>query len=110
MATFQVISNVAFEQYASGRAVIAGTPALDEALYTPITRSADLRTDWTICTDLADGVSRALPVREIQVEVAGQFTRARLLRGGGTAAIRRTGAYAGFTVPELKDYEVAVLE
>ena len=56
------------------------------------------------------GYFAPLPVRDIQVEVAGQFTRVRLLRGGGTAVVRRSGAYAGFTVPELKDYEVAVLE
>jgi len=52
---------------------------------------------------------RAVPMREIRVEVKGSFRTAKELRAGKTLTIGRDGDYASFTVPELDEYEVIEL-
>jgi hypothetical protein len=49
-------------------------------------------------------------MREIRVDVAGEFRRVRLVRNGGEVKVERQGGRVWFTVPVLRDYELVVLE
>lgn len=51
-----------------------------------------------------------LPVRDIRVEVAGEFRSATARVAGRKLPVRREGRYAVFSVPQLGAYEVVVLE
>ena len=51
-----------------------------------------------------------VPMSDLHVEVAGDFKSARTLRTPGTIPVKSSGGYAGFSVPQLRDYEVVVLE
>ncbi|HEX4749201.1 MAG TPA: hypothetical protein VH302_06620 [Bryobacteraceae bacterium] len=50
-----------------------------------------------------------LPMRDIQVEVAGEFKTAKTVRNASELAVHAHGRYTQITVPELKDYELVVL-
>jgi hypothetical protein len=51
-----------------------------------------------------------LPVRDIGIRVAGAFKKARTLRTAGDLKLTSASGYGSFTLPELRDYEVVVLE
>lgn len=56
------------------------------------------------------GYFAPVPMTGISVQVEGSFQRARTLRAPQSLTPRRTGAYTGFTLPALRDYELIVLE
>ncbi len=56
------------------------------------------------------GYFAPIEMRDIRVEIAGEFTKAHSARLGRTLPLSRSGAYAGFTLPELGAYDVVVLE
>jgi hypothetical protein len=56
------------------------------------------------------GYFAPIKMNEIRFEVAGRFKTARTIRNPGQIAIRIHEGYAAFTVPELADYELVVLE
>jgi hypothetical protein len=49
-------------------------------------------------------------MRDIHVEVAGDFKTAATVRKPGKLTPRTAGGYTGFTVPQLSDYELVVLK
>ncbi|HXW07419.1 MAG TPA: hypothetical protein VD833_19435 [Vicinamibacterales bacterium] len=49
-------------------------------------------------------------MREISVELAGDFQLARAVRSSADIAVRRAGAFSRFTLPVLGSYEVVVLQ
>ena len=51
-----------------------------------------------------------VPMRDIQIEVAGEFKTAKAVRTPGSLAVKNVRGYAGFTLPQLLDYELVVLE
>jgi hypothetical protein len=51
-----------------------------------------------------------VPMRDIQVEVAGDFKTAATVRKPGNLTLNTVGGYTGFTVPQLSDYELVVLK
>lgn len=51
-----------------------------------------------------------VPFRSVEVEVEGNFSRARTVGTGTPLALEQEGKYAAFVLPELKGYEVVVLE
>jgi hypothetical protein len=51
-----------------------------------------------------------VPMRDIHVEVAGDFKMATTVRKAGNLMLKTGGGYTGFTVPELSDYELVVLK
>lgn len=51
-----------------------------------------------------------VPMRDIQIEVAGEFKTAKAVRRPGSLAVKNVKGYAGFTLPQLLDYELVVLE
>jgi hypothetical protein len=55
------------------------------------------------------GYFRAVPMTDIQVQVKGLFHSARAIRAGRDLTVSRTGAYAGFKLPALGDYELVEL-
>jgi hypothetical protein len=46
----------------------------------------------------------------IRVRVAGAFKTARTLRAPGSLPVRLDNGYAEFTIPQLTDYELVILE
>lgn len=56
------------------------------------------------------GYFAPIPMNDIQVQVVGAFKTAKTLRTPGTLAVNVNNDYAEFTLPQLKDYEVVVLE
>jgi hypothetical protein len=56
------------------------------------------------------GYFAPVPMRGIEVEVAGKFSRARAVRKSRELVVRQRGEYSGLSIPELEDYEVVVLE
>jgi hypothetical protein len=56
------------------------------------------------------GYFAPVPMRGIEVEVAGKFSRARAVRKSRELIVRQRGEYSGLSIPELEDYEVVVLE
>ncbi len=51
-----------------------------------------------------------IPMTNIDVQVRGAFRSAREVRLGRELKVSRDGAYAGFTVPELGEYEMIELQ
>jgi hypothetical protein len=51
-----------------------------------------------------------IPMRDIRVELAGQFRSARSVRLGQDLSVERKGRYTGFLLPKLEDYDLVVLE
>ena len=51
-----------------------------------------------------------VPMRDIRVEVAGEFQHARTVRAAAELKVTRRGGYTEFTVPGLNDYELVVIE
>jgi hypothetical protein len=51
-----------------------------------------------------------LPMRDIRVELAGAFKRVRTVRSTGNVSATFSGGRTAFTVPQLSDYELVVLE
>jgi hypothetical protein len=56
------------------------------------------------------GYFAPIPMSNIQVQLAGAFKSARTLRTPGKLAIKVSNGYAAFTLPQLNDYELVVLE
>jgi hypothetical protein len=51
-----------------------------------------------------------LPIRNIRVEVAGKYTHVRAVRAGSSLKVAPAQGATAFTIPELADYELLVLE
>ncbi|MES1260382.1 MAG: hypothetical protein ABUS49_01505 [Acidobacteriota bacterium] len=51
-----------------------------------------------------------LPMQNVSLEVAGDFTRARTVRNPGELKLTRKAGHAMLTVPQLSDYELVVLD
>ena len=51
-----------------------------------------------------------VPMKDIHVEIAGDFQAATTVRNPGNLAVETAGGYTGFTVPQLLDYELVVLK
>jgi len=56
------------------------------------------------------GYFAPIPMRNIRVELLGDFKSARTVRHPAVLPIDKRGAYTGFTVPALSDYELVVIE
>jgi hypothetical protein len=56
------------------------------------------------------GYFAPIPMSDIQVQVAGAFKSAKTIRTPGSVAVTVKNGYAEFTIPQLKDYELVVLE
>jgi hypothetical protein len=56
------------------------------------------------------GYFAPIPMSDIQVQVAGAFKSAKTIRTPGSVAVTVKNGYAAFTIPQLKDYELVVLE
>jgi len=52
----------------------------------------------------------AIPMRDIRVEVAGEFASARSAAQGRVLPVTRAGGYTAFTLPSLGAYDLVVLE
>jgi hypothetical protein len=55
------------------------------------------------------GYFAPVPMEAIHVRIAGNFRSARTVRRPGTLAVHAAGVYSEFTVPQLVDYELVVL-
>ena len=51
-----------------------------------------------------------IPMRDIRVELAGEFRSARSVRLGQNLNVTQQGRYTGFLLPQLEAYDVVVLE
>jgi hypothetical protein len=51
-----------------------------------------------------------VPMKDIHVEVAGDFRVATAVRQPGNLTVNTVSGYTGFTVPQLSDYELVVLK
>jgi hypothetical protein len=51
-----------------------------------------------------------LPMRDIRVALAAKFTRARSVTLGRELPVRREDRYGVFSLPELAEYDVVLLE
>lgn len=51
-----------------------------------------------------------LAMKDIHVEVAGDFKTAETVRQPGSLTVKTAGGYTTFTVPQLTDYELVVLQ
>ncbi len=51
-----------------------------------------------------------IPMDNIEVQVAGNFSSARTIRKAANLTVRRQGQYSEIVVPELRDYELVVFE
>jgi hypothetical protein len=49
-------------------------------------------------------------MKDIHVEVAGDFRAATTVRKPGNLTVRTVSGYTGFTVPQLLDYELVILK
>lgn len=56
------------------------------------------------------GYFAPLPIADIRIGVAGRFRSVKAVRKPGSLAVRATGVYTEFTLPQLSDYELLVLE
>jgi hypothetical protein len=56
------------------------------------------------------GYFAPIPMSGIRVRVAGAFKTARTLRAPGSLPVRLDNGYAEFTIPQLTDYELVILE
>ena len=50
-----------------------------------------------------------IPMRDIQIEVAGEFKKAETVRNASDLPVHVHAGYTQITLPELKDYELVVL-
>jgi hypothetical protein len=51
-----------------------------------------------------------VPMRDLRISVQGSFRSARTVRNAGALRLVRKGEYVEFTVPQLMDYEMIVLQ
>ena len=51
-----------------------------------------------------------IPMRDIRIELAGNFRSAQSIRQPSSIALNERDGYTGFVIPDLKDYELIVLE
>jgi len=51
-----------------------------------------------------------VPMKDIHVEVAGDFSEAATVRRPGNLTVKTVSGYTEFTVPQLADYELVVLK
>jgi hypothetical protein len=51
-----------------------------------------------------------IPMRDIRVELAGEFRSARSLHLGQDLSVTQQGRYTGFLLPNLESYEIVVIE
>jgi hypothetical protein len=56
------------------------------------------------------GYFAPVPLREIRVDLAGSYKRAFTVRSKATVAVSVAGRRTAFTIPQLTDYELVVLE
>lgn len=56
------------------------------------------------------GYFAPIPMSGIQVQVAGAFKAARTLRIPANLSVKPKDGYVEFTIPQLSDYELVVLE
>lgn len=56
------------------------------------------------------GYFAPIPMRDIQVQLAGAFKTAKTLRTPGRVIVKANNGYSEFTIPQLTDYELIVLE
>ena len=56
------------------------------------------------------GYFAPIPMRDIRVELRGDFHSAHTVRNASTLKLRKDGDYTVFTVPALADYELVVIE
>lgn len=56
------------------------------------------------------GYYTPIPMSGIQLRVAGNFKSAKTVRSPGSVPVRADKGYSEFTVPQLSDYELVVLE
>jgi hypothetical protein len=56
------------------------------------------------------GYFKPLPIGDIRVDVSGQYKRASTVRSKATLSVTATAARSVFTIPQLTDYEMVVLE
>lgn len=56
------------------------------------------------------GYFAPIPMMNIQVQLAGAFKTAKTLRTPGNLTIKSNNGYAEFTIPQLNDYELVILE
>jgi hypothetical protein len=49
-------------------------------------------------------------MKDIQVEVAGDFRTATTVRKPGNLTVKTVGGHSRFTVPQLLDYELVILK
>lgn len=53
---------------------------------------------------------RPVPMRDVSIDLAGTYRKARAVRSGREIPLRVTGGRVAFRVPEVVDYELVVLE
>jgi hypothetical protein len=56
------------------------------------------------------GYFAPIAMRDVRVELLGDFKSARAVRHPAVLPLQKRGAYTGFTVPALSDYELVVIE
>jgi hypothetical protein len=56
------------------------------------------------------GYYAPVPMSDIHIQVAGAFKTAKTLRRPASLAVNVDKGYAGFTIPNLSDYELVILE
>jgi hypothetical protein len=56
------------------------------------------------------GYFAPIPMRDIRVELLGDFKTARTVRNPATLPLQKSNGYTGFTIPTLADYELVVIE
>ena len=56
------------------------------------------------------GYFAPIPMREIRVELLGDFKSSRTVRNAAVLPLQKRGGYTVFTVPTLSDYELVVIE
>jgi hypothetical protein len=56
------------------------------------------------------GYFAPIPMRDIRVELLGNFKTARTVRNPAVLPLQKSGAYTGFTIPALADYELVAME
>ena len=56
------------------------------------------------------GYFSPIPMRDIRVKVAGSYRTAKTVRSPGALSIQSVPSYSEFVVPQLRDYELVVLQ
>ena len=53
---------------------------------------------------------RPVPMKDIEVELKGEFKHAMAVREGKTLTVSRSGQYSRFVLPALDDYELVEVQ